>query len=456
MKLMAIAGTTMLAATFSAMPLSAQSTPSAALVGDLPTDQQGGSPPTAIPIAGAGIGTVKHAPSAGPLDSVKQVPLFGNWGPRKRLADDGIALSARYVLEPAVNTRGYKGSGLSTVQHIDLDALLDLGKLGLVNNGTVRVVVTDRLGDGIDHTRTGSYIQSQAFYGQGKNVRLNELSYEQTFLDNRLSLKGGFYPMGNDFGKLPYTCNFTNNGNCGHPLGPIYGSGWRDDPTGQWGGRAKWTDRSGFYVQAGVYDVNTLRKTAGHGFYLGFKGTIGTYVPVEVGYSYGTTPSDYAGTYKIGAYYDSSRVAIQGDPSHTTTGRSGVLFQAAQQIWKPHPDTVRGIAIFGVATIADRKTGLFRTYYEAGSSWRGPFASRPNDILSVSWTEANLNSRVTEAERRTGHDVQTHEEMWELNYGVQVRPWLLVRPGVQYLIRPGGYASRPNTIVVAWHFQAAL
>ncbi len=456
MKLMSIAATTMLAATLGAAPLAAQSIPSATPIDTHPADPAATSPPDGTPISSDGMHKDKPAPYTGPLDSVKQVPLFGNWGPRKRLADDGISLSARYVLEPAANTRGYKGSGFSAVQHIDLDAVLDLGKLGVVTNGTVRITVTDRLGDGIDRTRTGSFIQSQAFYGQGKNVRFNELTYEQTFLDARLSLKGGFYPMGNDFGKLPYTCNFTNNGNCGHPLGPIFGSGWRDDPTGQWGGRVKWTDGSGWYAQAGVYDVNTLRKTAGHGFDLGFKGTIGTFFPVEVGYAYGSTPSDYVGTYRIGAYYDTSRVAIQGDPSQTTKGRSGVLLQAAQQIWKPHPDTVRGIAIFAVATIADRKTGLFRTYYEAGSSWRGPFASRPSDILSISWTEANLNSRVTEAERRAGRDVQTHEEMWELNYGVQVRPWLLIRPGVQYVIRPGGYESRPNTIVVAWHFQAAL
>ncbi|AXB78500.1 carbohydrate porin [Novosphingobium sp. P6W] len=394
--------------------------------------------------------------SAQPLDSVKQQPLFGNWGLRKRLAADGVTLNARWVVEPAVNTRGYRGSGLNVVSHLNVGADLDLGKLGIVDHGTVRVIVTDRLGDSTNSARTGAYIQNQAFYGQGKDVRFNELSYEQTFLDSRLSVKAGFYSMGNDFGKLPYTCNFTNNGNCGHPLGPVYSSGWRDDPTGQWGGRIKWSDRSGWYVQAGAYDVATDRNQVGHGFDFGFSGTKGAFFPVEAGYVHGRTPSDYAGTYKITAYYETSRAALQDDAARTKKGRSGAIIQAAQQIWKPTPDTVRGISVFGVATIADKDTGLIPAYYELGSSWRGPLASRPDDILSLSWTKAKINSRLARVEEMDGDEVQTSEELWELNYGTQVAPWLLVRPGIQYVVRPGGYDSRPNTVVFVWHFQATL
>jgi porin len=390
------------------------------------------------------------------LDSVKQIPLFGQWALRKRLADTGITLSARDVLEPAANTAGYKGAGFSIVQHLDVGVALDLGKLGVVDDGTLRFVVTDRLGDGINSTRTGAYIQNQAFYGQGKNVRLNEISYEQLFLDRRLSVKGGFYPMGNEFGKLPYTCNFINNGNCGHPLGPIYSSGWRDDPTGQWGGRVKWTDHAGWYAEAGVYDVNAIRKTAGHGFDLGFQGDTGAFFPVEFGYVRGRMPSDYAGTYKVTFYYDTSRATRLGVENATTKGRSGAIVQAAQQIWKPHADTLRGVAVFAVWTIADRKTGLLRNSYEAGASWRGVLASRADDILSVSWNRVDVNSRLIDAQERTGADPQSNEQMWELNYGVQVTHWLLARPGIQYVIRPGAFASRPDAVVFAGHLQATF
>ncbi len=400
--------------------------------------------------------TAAKATSSGPLDSVKQQPLLGDWAPRKKLADDGIAFDGRWVVEPAVNTRGYRGHGLNVVSSVNIGASLDMGKLGVVDNGLVRVVLTDRIGNSTNSHRTGAYIQNQAFYGQGKNVRFNELSWEQIFAQGRLAVKAGFYPMGNDFGKLPYTCNFTNNGNCGHPLGPVYSSGWRDDPTGQWGARVKWSDPSGWYVETGAYDVNSLRSKAGHGFDFDFDGERGMFLPVEIGYVHGKTPSDYAGTYKVTAYYDTSRATREGFPDQTKKGRAGAIFQAAQQIWKPEQSTVRGISIFGVYTIADKDTGLIPAYYEAGSSWRGILASRPDDILSLSWTRAKINSRLARYEADNGSEPQTSEELWELNYGVQATPSILLRPTVQYVIRPGGYNSRPDSWVFAGHLQVTL
>lgn len=94
--------------------------------------------------------------------------------------------------------------------------------------------------------------------------------------------------------------------------------------------------------------------------------------------------------------------------------------------------------------------------YEAGASWRGVLARRPDDIMSLSWTRAKINSRLARYEEAGGGEPQTSEALWEFNYGVQATPWLLVRPGVQYGIRPGGYDSRPNTVIFVGHLQVTL
>ena len=390
-----------------------------------------------------------------PLDSVVQRPLFEKWEPRQWLAERGVTLNAHFIAETAVNERGYKSAGWNYTQHLDFGAVVDLDKLG-VGDGTVRVVFSDRLGEGLHAERTGAYIQNQAYFGQGQNLRFDELSYERFLLDKRLSLKAGFYAMGNDFAGLPYVCNFNNNGNCGHPLGLLYGSGWVDSPTGQWGTRLKWTDDSGWYTEAGIYDVTPVRKTEGHGFDLGFSGTTGFIAPLEIGYVNGKTSNDYPGTYKFGVYYDSSRVADLEEPTHQINGRSGAYLQAAQQIWKPQPGVVQGISIFGVATINDKSTGLFTTTYEAGASWRGMIPGRGDDIASIGWTQLNLNKNVQRTELRTGKAVQTDEQMLEVNYGAQVEPWLLLRPAAQFVIRPGGYENRPDTFVFTLHVQGTF
>jgi porin len=395
------------------------------------------------------------AQSPQPLDSVTQTPLFADMDWRRRLADEGVALTTRFYWEPAINERGYKGSGFDSAQELDFGVVLDLKKLRWSEEGTVRILFSWRSGDAIQNDFTGAYIQNQAFWGQGQNFRLDEISYERTFLDRRLDVKGGFYSLGNDFGGLSYVCNFNNNGNCGHPLGLLYGSSWLDSPTGAWGGRLKWTDPSGWYIEAGTYDVTPVRKQPKGGFILGFDHTTGLIAPVEIGYVRGKTPADYPGTFKVGFYYDSSRTPDMANPGHLVAQRTGGYVQAAQQIWKLRPGRVQGLSIFGVATLSDPQTGLFRTTYEAGASLRGAFG-RDNDVISVGWVGLNVNDRIRELQRSEGKAVQSEEQLVEVNYGWQAAPWILIRPAFQYVIRPGALATRPDTAVFAAHVLATF
>lgn len=391
-----------------------------------------------------------------PLDGVAQKPWFADWSERKKLADDGVTFVGHYIAQPAVNDRGYRGSGTTWVQQADVAATFNLKKMGLADDGLVRLAFSHRFGRGLQVDRTGGYIQDQSYYGQGQNFRFDELSYERPFLDHRLSLKGGFYSMGNDFAGLPTVCNYTNNGNCGHPLGLLYGSGWVDSPTGQWGGRAKWSDPLGWYAELGAYDVAPQRKQRSNGFDVSIGDNTGLIVPLEVGYVHGKSEDDYFATYKAGVYRDSSNTKALGDPSRVVDGRTGGYLQGVQQVWKPRAGVVQGISVFAIATINDQSTGLFRTSYEAGASWRGPWESRGDDIASFGWTRLNVQDGLRHLQAAGGKPVQSAEQMFELNYGFQVRPWLLLRPTVQYVLNPGAYKNRPDTSVFVLYLQATL
>jgi len=393
---------------------------------------------------------------AKPVESVKQVPLSAGRPVRDWLQDRGVTPAARVVVSSSYVDGGYRGSGTATATHVDFGAVVDTGKAFGVD-GTLRVVLSDRLGQAAHDRYTGSYIQNQAFWGQGQNFRLNEVSYERALLDKRLSLKGGFFSMGNDFGGLPYTCNFNNNGQCGHPLGPIYSSGWLDNPTGQWGLRVKWTDPSGWYAQTGVFDVNPSRKQADNGFKLALDGNTGLFFPVELGYVNDPGQRGYGGTYKAGYYWDTSNAAVLGNPgAREASHRSGEYVQLAQRIWKPEEETVRGISAFAIGTQADVRTGTLRRSWELGVSWRGPFRAREDDILSVGWTRLDFSRRLQAYQQASGQQVQTREEMLELNYGVQVAPWLVLRPALQYVTRPSGLSDRPDAWVFTLQAQATL
>jgi len=77
-------------------------------------------------------------------------------------------------------------------------------------------------------------------------------------------------------------------------------------------------------------------------------------------------------------------------------------------------------------------------------------------VLSLAWTRLDISDRLAQYQRITGKDVQSNEQFVELNYGVQVTPWLILRPAVQYVARPGAYESRPDSWVFTLQAQATL
>lgn len=391
------------------------------------------------------------------LDTVLQRPLFGDLPVRQALAARGITFSAHYISETMSNTRGVKGTSTDYAQQVDFGFAFDLGKLGVLPDAIATFAMTDRAGRSLAADRTGSYFAYQEIFGQGQNFRFNQITLEKFLLDKNLSLKAGFYPMGNDFATLPYVCNFTNVAFCGHPQSLPVDSGWSDAPAGRWGGRVKYRITDALDLQTGVFDVNPLMTLKQNGFKLDLHGSTGMIVPVEIGYQLGRNPADYGGTYKIGAYYDSSAAADLANPAEFDQGREGLYLEAAQQIYKWGPGLRNGLALFGILTVSDQNTAKFKRYYEAGASSRGVFPSRPLDILSLGWVRADINPRFQFHLAEAGLPIQTNEQLIELNYGVQVTPSLLFRPGVQYDIRPGATsAHHPNTWVFGFHIQLTL
>jgi len=129
---------------------------------------------------------------------------------RKELSEQGIDFIGHYISQTASNTAGIHGTGTAYAQQVDFGVGFDLGKLGIWPDAIARYAMTDRAGVNLTN-RTGGYFPYQSIFGQGQNLRFNEISVEKFLDEKRLALKVGFYPMGNDFAVLPYLCNFIND-----------------------------------------------------------------------------------------------------------------------------------------------------------------------------------------------------------------------------------------------------
>ncbi|MCR8713419.1 carbohydrate porin [Stenotrophomonas indicatrix] len=78
------------------------------------------------------------------------------------------------------------------------------------------------------------------------------------------------------------------------------------------------------------------------------------------------------------------------------------------------------------------------------------------DVLSLVWNRLDISSRIAWRQQLAGKDVQSNAQFVELDYGVPVAPWLVLRPAVQYVACPGAYASRPDSWVFTLQAQSTL
>jgi porin len=392
--------------------------------------------------------------NAAALDFVAQKPLFGNVGWRRALDASGIQLIAHYVSETAANDSGLHGRGVAYAQQIDFGVSFDLGKLGVWDDAIARLAMSDRAGRNLASDKTGGDFAYQEIYGQGQNLRIDEISIEKTA--RSLALKVGFYPLGNEFATLPYVCNFQNVAFCGHPQSLPADSGWSDGPAGRWGARLLWRISDSVQARVGVFDVNPRVTLGGGGFKLDLSGSTGVILPVEIGYQLGKKPSDYGGTYKLGAYYDTSAAGDVGLPGRTVSGRYGFYAEAAQQVFKTGPDRREGLALFAVYTRGDKATARYVDYFEAGAAYRGLIPGRDLDLLGVGWVRGDFNPRLQAERRVRGVAAQTRDELVEFNYAIQLPPSLTLRPGLQYDFNPGGLTTRSSVLVGALQVKLTL
>jgi porin len=396
------------------------------------------------------------SPPQAQLDYNLQIPLFGELPLRKELSEKGIDFIAHYISDTASNTAGIHGTATAYAQQVDFGIGFNLDKLGVWSDAVAHFAMTDRAGRSLTDDRTGGYFPYQVIFGQGQNLRFNEISVEKFLFDKELALKVGFYPMGNDFAVLPYLCNFTNDALCGHPITLFDNSAWADAPAGRWTGRVQWHITDELQFQTAVVDANPTITQRQHGFKLNFSGNTGVIVPAELKYQIGKNPSDLGGTYNLGGYYDTSARADLANPKIFHEGLYGLYVEAAQQIIKWGPDHLRGLALFGVFTVSDQNTAKFKYDYEAGFAARGVVPDRPLDLLSLGWVRTDINPRFQFQLEKAGLPIQTSEQLVELNYAFQLTPSLFFRPGVQYDIRPGATSTHPNTWVFAFHIQLTL
>ncbi len=409
------------------------------------------------------------APSAITADTRRTPPpgLIGDWHDiRTRLGRRGITVTARYASESAVNVTGGRKTLFRETGQFDAGALFDLEKVMGLKGGAFQATLTYRRGRNLtEDAGLGALQQVQEVYGRGQTLRLTQFWYEQRIGD-RFEVKLGRTNPGEDF--AIFSCHFMNLSFCGAQPGNLVGDTWQNWPVSQWGLRLRYEPRDDLYVQGAVYEINP--RNLDNDFFIGhFKGATGVLVPAEIGWI--NHPSaGRIGSYKLGGwvgtadapdvFLDVNRrpVAITGLAPLERTSRYGVYINIQQQLTGATKDgkAENGLSVFVNATQADRATSVTDNQVAAGLFYKGLVPAVPGDVLGIGVARTHVNGRVAEGQRLdpTRPSVQGSEYAAEVYYSIHPAEWLEMRPNIQFIHHPGGYAQADDVTVLG--LKAAL
>ena len=368
---------------------------------------------------------------------------------------NGLSFLLNYTGQGATNPVGGIRRGAAWAGQLFFGIDADLRRLAGIEGSSFHVAVTNRHGRSLANDVIGNNTSVQEIFGGGQTTRLTLLSYQQKLFDNRLDIEVGRLVANINFLNSPIYCNFQTNSACGNPTFVFKTSNFTFWPVASWGGHAKaWlTDRVFFHV--GAYEVNPLHQQPGdNGLDFSTKGATGAIIPFELGYATTFANDALPRNYGIGGWVDRSDYAdpvrdVAGGPAvltgltpATRFGRSGIYARFDQMVWRPDPNGIGGLTLFGVA-MAGTGGRLVEDYFlEIGALQTGTFAGRPYDTVGfVINTQAFSplalgNIAAAQASLGLFRTIPKQQIMMELNYGIQVTPAIRLTPNLQYIVNP--------------------
>ncbi|MFN5698241.1 MAG: carbohydrate porin [Cyanobacteriota bacterium] len=381
--------------------------------------------------------------------SFDQNYLFGDWGGwRTSLAERGIRPMLLLITDPYGNSRGGLARGFTDYSMVSADLKVDTAKAFSLKGGEFQVGFAVNFGSQLSQDVVGNTFPIQSSDVSPPGPRLTTLSYTQSLLEDKLSLRIGRLSIdslyGEEFAGSAYFRQFTSVAFNAIPFAIFYNSpGAFGYPATTWGARARYAPQGDVYLRAGIYNGAPAVGLANrHGLDFTLNGP--AFGIGEIGWKRNQEPGATAlpGNLKLGAFVLGGP-AQPNDATPASGSRHGFYLVADQMVTRLGTGADgRQVGVFGsLVSAPDQAVSPMPLFFSTGLVANGPLASRPQDFLSLGVAYGGYSSAL-----RSNQDA--NELTLELSYALQLRPGLILQPGIQLLIHPGGSASTPNALAL--------
>ena len=270
--------------------------------------------------------------------------------------------------------------------------------------------------------------------------QISELWYQQKLFDDRLRIKVGKVDANTEFAFPDFGGGFINS-SIGHsptitglPTYPdgassvnvfVYPKRWAYVGVGAY-------DGSGIDgVHTGQYGPSRLWHSNESYFFIG-----------EIGARWLLKDQTLPGHFGVGAHYHTGEFAtFEGGQQ---TGAAGVYMTLEQKLWHQNyynkTDANGLYALFQYAH-ANGHVSQVQDYFGAGLTFTGPYLKIVPDSLGVAVEAAHLSDA-----EGAGFSANFETDV-EAYYNFQVKPYLALKPDIQYILSPGGDKNVNDAIV---------
>ncbi len=288
-------------------------------------------------------------------------------------------------------------------------------------------------------------------------IRLQELWFEQSFWQQRASVRAGMLAADAEFFSSSYSSLFLS-GTFGAftlvannlPNAPVY-------PMAVPGVRIAIQPTSKFYFQAGIYDGNAQsQQQNNHGVNFPLSTTDGALIFSEIGLLLGQSPGDRGlkGTYKVGSFvhtgkfdtWNSQAQAALGTGSLKSGGIDyGIYGVVDQEIIRSGG---RSLDIFVRGGGAPADINFVNWYIDGGFNFRGFIPGRTDDVAGIAVAYSSISQEFSNAQVLQGNQSYSSETVLEATYNFSIAPWWTLQPDFQYIWTPSAQNGSKNAAVL--------
>jgi porin len=360
------------------------------------------------------------------------------FGARSGLQNAGITFQGSATLDFINVLSGAPVNGFSMVSLLDANLSGDTERMFGLKGGELfldfqSAAQTRQLSELVP-----DYWGFDAINSYGSFTELSQYWYQQEIIGDRLMVKFGKIDSNVDFAVPCTGTNFLNSAAyfpgalvVHMPTFPLQAGGVEilTKPFEHFDARVGFFDGSNNYINrtTGATGVNT----GSHGLGSFLWDNPGSYFLIaEAGPDW--TIGGHKGKFRAGWFEQFGDTQISGvNGNGVGNGPAGTYAYANQQLFNEDPEGLQGLEVFGQFSWSDPNQNSTQWSMMLGSQWQGLIDVRPNDTVGLLWAfnQFSGNDTLTTAPGSS-------ETILETFYNVQVTPWFLIQPDMQYISQP--------------------